>query len=141
MTVFVSDKKSLKKAFDSRVEEIIVTGNLAKKFKKVQAIKRASPAALAIASGAIAAAIPTVIAAAATAPITGGVSHLIAAPLVATEAAVVSTSLSVSTGVAVSIIVLASSIGVSTLIAVFKNYQAEFKVKQGKTVAHFRLKK
>ena len=126
MAVYVTDKDSLKKAMDSKADEIIVTGKLASKLKKAKALKKATPAALAVAGGAIAAAVPTIIAAMATAPATAGVSYFIAMPAVAAEAATVSASLSVSTGVAVSIIILAATIGVGTLIALFRDYDVEF---------------
>lgn len=141
MVVYATDKQSLKKAFDSKADEIIVTGKLAKKLKKVQALKKASPAALAIAGGAIAAAVPTIIAATATAPATAGTSYLLALPAIAAETTAVATTLSVSTSVAVSIIILAASIGVSLLISLFKDYCPEVIIKHGKTEIHFRFKK
>lgn len=126
MAVCVTDKDSLKKAVDSKENEIIVTGKLAKKLKTAKAMKKATPAALAVAGGAIAAAVPTVIATMASGPATGGVAYFIGVPAIAAEAATVSASLSVSTGVAVSIIILAATIGVGTLIALFREYDVEF---------------
>ena len=126
MTVYADDKDSLKKAVESKADEIIVTGKYAKKLKRVKAMKKATPAALAVAAGAIAAAVPTVIAILATAPETGGISFLLGVPAIASEVTIITTELSVGSGVAISMIVLAASIGVSILIALFRDYDVEF---------------
>ena len=125
MTMYATDKQSLQKAYDSKADEIIITGKLAKKFKKASSLKKVTPAALALAGGTIAALIPTIIAATATAPASAGISYFIAIPAIAAEAGTVATTLSVSTAEAIGIIMLASSISLTLLISISKGYDIE----------------
>ncbi|MBR4570096.1 MAG: hypothetical protein IKO19_05450 [Candidatus Riflebacteria bacterium] len=138
MAVYVTDKKALKHAYDSKAEEIIITGKLAKKFYKARSLKKASPAAWKIIGASLAVAVPIVVAAIAAAPAGGA---FITIPAVLTEAGVIATALSVETAVAISIIILAATIGTALLIGLLKNYDIEFDVKAKPPTAHLKLKK
>lgn len=99
----VSTKEELEKAKNAKVDVIVVEGQLANKIKKSKKIVDAGTAG--------SAAIAVLLAATAATPFTGGMSFLAAAPLAA------------MTGFEISAIILAASIGLTLLIAIFKDYE------------------
>lgn len=108
----VSTREELKAAQEAKVKEIVVVGELAgklRKAKKVALLGRVALAALAATLGV----------ATFTAPVTGGVSYLAAAPVAAL------------TGVEIAAIITATALGVSLVIAVFKDYE-EISFENGK---------
>jgi len=92
------------------VPEIIVIGDLAEKLKKSKKIALLGPAAIA------ALGLATV-----AAPITGGISYIAAAPVAA------------MTGVEIAAIITAAAIGVTLVVAIFKDYE-EISYENGKLV-------
>lgn len=100
----VTTKSELEKAKSDGEIEIIVKGELADKLKKSKKIAMLSASALAILTIALGSA--TV-----TAPVTGGMSFFVAAPVAAL------------TGVEIVAIITASAIGISFIVALFKEYE------------------
>lgn len=111
-SVTVETKSELENAKDQKVPEIIVTGELANKLKKSKNIALLSGAALATLTAALAAA-------AFTAPVTGGLSFLAAAPVAAL------------TGAEIAAIIAVSAIGISLVLAIYKEYD-EISYEDGK---------
>ncbi len=109
--VSVSTKEELKSAMESGVGEIVVQGKLASDLKKTKKIAKLSGAALAavMALGAVGAG------SVALAPATGGVSFFVAPAAAAPVAAL--------TGMEIAAIICAVALGVSLIIAVFKDYE------------------
>lgn len=103
-SITVKTKNELKSAMDIGYSEIVVEGKLADDLKKGKKIAYCSAATLAVLGAAIVA-IP------ATMPLTGGFSALAAAPVAAL------------TGLEISAIIVAISIGVTLIVAVFKDYE------------------
>ncbi|GKX51545.1 hypothetical protein [Budvicia aquatica] len=101
--VMVRTKEELKKARNAKVEFIVVEGELADKLKKG---KKLAYAGIAGTVGAT-----TIAALMAATPVTGGVSFFAVAPIAAL------------TGFEVAAIIAAASIGLTLLIAVFKDYE------------------
>lgn len=113
MTI-VRTKEELKAAKENKVAEIVVVGELAqklKKAKKIAVLGSASIAALTVALG-----VATV-----TAPVTGGLSYLAAAPVAAL------------TGAEVAAIIAVSTVGLALVLAVYKDYE-EISYESGKLV-------
>jgi hypothetical protein len=110
----VTTKQELEAAKGRGVLEIIIEGELADKLKKTKKITLIGGGALALLTVAVAAA--TV-----TAPATGGLSYFAAAPIAAL------------TGVDIAAIIVASSIGLALLFAIFKDYE-EISYEQGRMV-------
>lgn len=104
MAKIVETKEELEEAMRLGTKEIIVKGQFADDLKKSKKIAVMSGVALGVLTAAIAAA--TV-----TAPITGGILYLAAAPVAAL------------TGLEIATIILAVSIGIALIIAVFKDYE------------------
>ncbi len=109
-TITVSNKKDLKQAKEDGYNEIIVEGKLADDLKKTKKI--------AIASGVTLTAITAAIG---LAPSTGGLSLVAAAPIAA------------MTGFEVAAIIIAASLGLGLIIALFKDYE-EISFEDGKLV-------
>ena len=106
----VRTKEELEKAINSNDPEIIIEGELAEKIRRGRKIKNYSAATITTLGGAIAA---TFIAA----PFTGGLSFFAAVPIAAL------------TGVEISLIIIAVSVGLALLLAVWNNYEEfEFSV-------------
>jgi uncharacterized membrane protein len=103
MTV-VTTKQELEVAKGRGEVEIIVEGELADKLKKAKKVTMVGAGTLALLTVAIGAA--TV-----AAPVTGGVSYFMAAPIAAMS------------GLDVAAIILASAVGLALLIALFKDYE------------------
>ena len=104
----VKTESALKKAIESGVEEIIITDpDLIKKVHRLKQAKKASAAALTIAVGLI-------IAAAAAAPFTGGMSLVAAAPIAA------GTGLSAGTIIAIAALI---TLGTVAIIAIMNDYE------------------
>jgi len=103
MTV-VTTKQELEAAKERGDVEIIVEGELVDKLKKAKKVTMVGAGTLAALTAALAAA-------AVTAPITGGLSLVAAAPIAAWS------------GVDVAVVILASSIGLTLLNAIFKDYE------------------
>lgn len=110
----VTTKKQLKQAKVDNVQEIIVVGKLAKDLKAAKKITTLGTTALGILTAAIGAGF---VAAPFTAGTSFGISALAAAPIAAT------------TGVSIPAIILASSLGIGFIMAIFKDYdEIEFDV-------------
>jgi len=110
----VETREELKKALADGAEEIVVKGELANKLKKAKTITKIGASGLGIltvASGA------SVIAA----PVTGGISLFAAAPIAAL------------TGTEVATIIIAISLGIALVMAVYKGYD-EIEYSGGKLV-------
>ncbi len=112
MTVTVTTKQELKEAQESHIENIIVMGELADKIKKAQKITKLGKVGLAVLTTAIGIGVVT-------APMTGGLSLLAAAPVAAT------------TGLGTAAIISASAVGIALILAVYKGYD-EISYENGK---------
>lgn len=109
-TRIVKDKNELKKAYEDKVDEIIITGDFAKKMNKAKVISKMTPAKLAILGAALTAASGGI----AMSPFTLGASFVISIAAV--------TPVAVKTGISISAVIAISSIGLALLMAVFKEY-------------------
>jgi hypothetical protein len=109
-TVTVTTKTELESAKSNGCEMIVVKGDLANNLKKSKSIAYAGTATLAILGAALAAT-----------PFTGGLSFFAAAPIAAL------------TGLEISAIIIAASLGMALIIAVFKDYE-EISYEKGKLV-------
>ena len=98
--VTVRTKQELESAVESRCERIVIEGDLARKVKKGKKVRNLSTVAL-----------MAVAAAVATLPLTGGASAVAVAPVAAT------------TGLRVAQLVAIGLVGLSLLLAVWKEYQ------------------
>ncbi len=108
----VSTIEELKAAQEAKIEEIVVVGELAAKLKKAKKVAFLGKVAM----GAL---VATLGAATLTAPVTGGISYLAAAPV---------TTL---TGLEIAAIIAASALGITLVIAIFKDYD-EISYENGK---------
>ena len=99
-SVTVTTKAELEAAKNAKVSEIVVVGKLANDLKKAKKVMTLGAIGLMVLTGAIG-----------LAPFTGGVSLGVAA----TAAAL--------TGLEISAIIIASAIGLSLVLAVFKGYE------------------
>jgi hypothetical protein len=106
-SVTVRSKDELKRAKESGAKEIVVIGKLADDLKKGKKLAYLGAGALAALTAALAAT-----------PFTGGMSMFAAAPIAAL------------TGVEISGIIIAASLGLSLIIAIFKGYD-EISYKSG----------
>ena len=106
-SIQVSTKKELKKAIEDKYVEIIVKGELGNKLYKTKKIAY-------LGAGTIA----TLIAIASSIPFTGGIASFALAPAVAL------------TGLEISMIIIAVSLGIVLIVAVFKDYD-EISYKDG----------
>ncbi|MDR1242746.1 MAG: hypothetical protein LBM00_08195 [Deltaproteobacteria bacterium] len=109
MERIVRTKKELEAAKNDDIETIVIVGQLATDVKKSEKIIK-----YAIAGGAGTAALCAL--AATAAPVTGGLSFFVAAPVLATPIVTM-------TGIEIAAIILAISIGLTLLIALFKDYE------------------
>ncbi|MES1312203.1 hypothetical protein ABUS74_16560 [Vibrio cholerae] len=107
MSVEVRTKEELTRAKDRGESEIIVVGKLADELKKTKKLAYVGAGTLAALTAALAAT-----------PFTGGMSMFTAAPIAAL------------TGLEISGIIIAASLGLSLIIAVFKGYD-EISYKKG----------
>jgi hypothetical protein len=110
-SIKVSTKAELESAKDKKYSKIIVTGELADSLKKTKKIAYISGVAIA-----------ALIAAIAATPFTGGISG-----------AVGLTAAAAFTGVEIGVIILAASVGITLIVAVFKDYD-EISYENGKMV-------
>ena len=111
-TITVTTKYELKKAQEEKIENIIVSGKLADTLKKAKQITKLSATGFGILTAALG--VGTV-----TAPITGGLSMIIAAPVAAL------------TGLEIVAIITATTLGIALIIALFKDYE-EISFEKGK---------
>ena len=102
--VEVTTKENLKRAQEQGVYEIIVIGELAEKLKKSKKIVTVGVVGIAVLVAAFG--VATV-----TAPVSGGLSYFAVAPVAAL------------TGVEIAVIITAASVGITLVIAVFKDYE------------------
>lgn len=109
-TRVVKDRNELKKAYEDKVDKIILTGNFAQNMKKAKVIRKLTPAKLAMLGAAITAAGGGI----AMAPFTLGVSSVISVAAAAPVA--------VKTGLSIPVIIAVGSIGLTLLLAVFEEY-------------------
>ena len=114
MSRIVKTKTQLEQAKNDGEKEIIVEGELADKLKKSKKVAMLGGAGLAILFSVIGAA--TV-----TAPVTGGLSYLAAAPVAAL------------TGLEIAAIVAATSVGLALIVAIFKDYE-EIEYSEGRLI-------
>ncbi|MFH8134197.1 hypothetical protein ABU178_08420 [Pantoea osteomyelitidis] len=105
----VTTKEELKKAKDKKVEIILVEGELAKNLRRSKKIGIATGGLSVVAVAALAASL-------AAAPVSGGAS-------LAGFAAVAPTAAAAFSGFEISAIIAASAIGLTLLIAIFKDYE------------------
>ena len=96
----VTTKDQLESAKNSRVDEITITGRLANDLKKSKKIAYASTGTIAMLTTALAAT-----------PFTGGLSAIGLIPIAAI------------TGFEIAAIIIAASIGITLIIAIFKDYE------------------
>ncbi|CDH07630.1 conserved hypothetical protein [Xenorhabdus bovienii str. oregonense] len=116
--VIVTTKEELKKAKDNRIETIIVQGALADNLQRTKKITYLSAGAIAALMGAIA-----------LIPATGGLSTMFAiAPIAAL------------TGLDIGLIIIAISISVGLLVAIYKEYD-EIEVEAGYLKLRLKRKK
>ena len=106
--VIVRTKDELEKAKANKVQYITIEGELATKVKRGKTIAKASGVSLALLTTALAAT-----------PFTGGMSALAAAPIAAMS------------GFEIAAIIAAASIGITLIIAIFKDY-VEIEVGEGR---------
>lgn len=99
-TQTVSTKAELESAKNAKINEIIITGKLANDLKKSKKIAYTSAGTIAVLTAAIAAT-----------PLTGGLSAIGLIPVAA------------MTGFEVAAIIIAASIGITLIIAIFKDYE------------------
>lgn len=111
-TITVTTKEELKEAQEEKVQEIIVSGDLADKLKKAKQITKLGATGLGILTAALGFGIVA-------APVTGGLSMFAAAPVAAL------------TGLEIAAIITASALGIALIIAVFKDYE-EISFEKGK---------
>lgn len=107
-TVYTKDE--LKKAKEQKIDKIIVKGELANKLHKSKKISKLGKGAAAL-----------LIASVGAAPITGGLSTFALAPVAA------------ATGLQIATIIVAASIGLTLVVAVFKEYD-EIVVEEDKII-------
>lgn len=98
--ITVKTRGELDSARNNKYEEIVVTGKLANDLKKSKSIAYAGVATIGILTAALAAT-----------PFTGGLSAFAAVPIAAL------------TGLEFSAIIIATSLGITLIIAIFKNYE------------------
>ena len=110
--VTVTTKAELKNAQEKNIQEIVVSGDLADKLKKAKQITKLGATGLGILTAAIGVGIVA-------APVTGGLSMFAAAPVAAL------------TGLEIAAIITASALGITLIIAVFKDYE-EISYENGK---------
>ncbi len=99
-SITVLNKEELKKAKEQGYGEIIVSGDLAKNLKKAKKITKLGAVSLGVLGVSVAAT-----------PITGGLSLVAAAPIAA------------MTGAEIATIIAVSCIGLTVVIAIFKDYE------------------
>ncbi|MFA7240757.1 MAG: hypothetical protein WC091_11640 [Sulfuricellaceae bacterium] len=99
-SITVTTKNELESAKNNGYEEIIVSGSLANDLKKSKSIAYAGVTTIGILTAALAAA-----------PFTGGISALAAVPIAAL------------TGFEIAAIIIAASLGITLIIAIFKDYE------------------
>ena len=106
--ITVTTKQELEAAMNKRIKEIIVKGELADKLNRSRKIARLGTASIAVITAAVAGS-------AALVPATGGLSLGVGAVGVTAAAA--------ATGTSVATIIAASALGITLVLAVFKNYK------------------
>ncbi len=124
-SIIVTTKSELESARKKKYEEIIVTGKLANDLKKSKIIAYASAATLAVVTAAIIAI-----------PFTGGLSAAGAVSALALESAAVGFTAATAgasaataatavglTGIEISTIIVVASLGITLILAVFKDYE------------------
>lgn len=120
-TITVSTKEELARAYENRYPEIVVLGELAHQLRKARRVNKLGKAAVASIAAAAA----------------GGA--LFAGPTAGASAvggAGVAVAIAAASGVSVPAIIIASSIGISMVVAVLKDYEVDF----GLDPLHMRLK-
>lgn len=102
--IIVYKKEELEQAKNKGYEKIIIKGELADKLYKVKKITTLSKASLALIIGAIGAGV-------ALSPFSGGTSLLVA------------TAVGTTTGVGAAAIILAASLGIALILAIYRDYE------------------
>lgn len=124
----VKNKNELKKAYEDKVDKIVITGDFAKKVNKAKVICKMTPAKLAVLGAALTAAGSGI----AISSLTLGASSVIGIAAAVPAAA--------KTGISISSIIAISSIGLALLSAVFKEYDV-IEVKKGDFKVELRRRK
>lgn len=124
----VKNRNELKKAYEDKVDKIVITGDFAKKVNKAKVICKMTPAKLAVLVAALTAAGGGI----AISPFTSGASSVIGIAAAVPAAA--------KTGISISSIIAISSIGLALLSAVFKEYDV-IEVKKGDFKVELRKRK
>lgn len=114
MAITVTTKEELENAKNDGEDQIIVKGELADKLKKSKQVAKLSGAGLAVLT--VTLGVATV-----TAPVTGGLSYFAAAPVAAL------------TGLEIAAIITASALGITLIIAIFKDYE-EIRYSKGELI-------
>lgn len=114
--ITVTTRDALKKAQAEKYDVIYVEGKLAQDVKDAQVVTKLGKGALAVLSAGIAAALAGIAAAPATGGASVGLTVAAAAPI------------AVTTGLSIPAIVLISVLGVSAVIAMFRDYDVEVDV-------------
>ncbi len=123
-TITVTTKEELKKAQEEKVQEIIVSGDLADKLKKAKQITKLGATGLGILTAALGIGIVA-------APVTGGLSMFAAAPVTGGLSMFAAAPVAALTGLEIAAIITASALGIALIIAVFKDYE-EISFEKGK---------
>ena len=116
MTVTTRDE--LEEAVEAGEKEIVVEGELAEKLYKTRKLMTIGGVALAAIVGAVG-----------SAPVTGGISLALVAPVAAMS------------GVEIAIIIMAAAIGIGLILAIYKDYDVEVELDGEGRVRYLRLLK
>ena len=116
----VTTNEELKAAQSPGVDEIVVEGKLAGQLKLAKKVALLGGATLAVLS-------TLLVTATVTAPVTGGLSYLVAAPV------------ATMTGVEVAAIIAASFLGLALILAIYKDYE-EISYEPGRLVLRKKAK-
>jgi len=116
--ITISTKEELEEAKNKGYEKIIIKGELADKLYKVKKITTLSKASLALIIGAIGAGV-------ALSPFSGGTSLLVSG--------LTATAVGTTTGVGAATIILAASLGIALILAIYKDYE-EISYKDGELI-------
>lgn len=116
--IIVYKKEELEQAKNKGYEKIIIKGELADKLYKVKKITTLSKASLALIIGAIGAGV-------ALSPFSGGTSLLVPG--------FTATAVGATTGVGAAAIILAASLGIALILAIYRDYE-EISYKDGELI-------
>jgi len=133
MAVYAQNQEELKQYIEKKESEIIVDGKLAKQLKKCETLKTATPAKIAILTSSVCRVkgytaiimMPGCTTPEPPYPIFD--SKFIVAPIIVTEARKISSKLGIGINSAITMLILASSLEVATVVSLFKDYETKWK--------------